>query len=149
MAPRCAAGPLPQFAASAVQLALALLQRPDAHADTLDRWLRFGPSVTSTLPDLVRARAVVAAVAEMAEIPTGAQVLVRAAVRQVLLVGDPDLWSVVLLWSHRLPMAPEGDEDTPDFADGDGADELMGDAGDQGAAVGADDLVAGVGAVAI
>jgi hypothetical protein len=31
------------------------------------------------------------------------------AVRQVLSVGDLDLWSVVLLWSHRLPVQLEDD----------------------------------------
>lgn len=105
----CAAGPLPQFAQSAVQLALILLQHPAAAPNTLSTWLRVSLGVCSTLPDLVRARAIVAAVAADGVMPPGAQVLQKSAVRQVLSVGDPDLWSMVLLWSHRLPVQLDDD----------------------------------------
>lgn len=101
----CAAVPLLQFAQSAVQLALILLQHPAAAPNTLITWLRVPLGVCSTLPDLVRARAIIAAVAADQVMPPGAQVLQKSAVRQLLSVGDPDLWSVVLLWSHRLPEA--------------------------------------------
>jgi hypothetical protein len=96
------AGPLPIFAASAVQLALLLLQQPGIHPNTLSTWLEAGVRNDSPLPDLVRARAIVAAVAASAVIPKGAQALNRGAVKQVLQVGDPDLWTALLLWSHRV-----------------------------------------------
>jgi hypothetical protein len=83
--------------------------------------------LSSTLADLVRARAIVAAVAAAKVIPPGARAVLQEAVRQVLAVGDPDLWSVVLLWSHRLPVQiDESDDDEPavplDPADDDGDD---------------------------
>jgi hypothetical protein len=72
------------------------------HPNTLSTWLEAGVRSDSPLPDLVRARAIVAAVAASAVIPKGAQALNRGAVKQVLQVGDPDLWTALLLWSHRV-----------------------------------------------
>jgi len=106
-----AAGPVPEFARTAVQLALIILQHPGIAADTLSLWLQCCVRVTSPLPDLVRARAIVAAVASSEVVPVGARVLCKEAVRQVLATGDPDLWSLVLLWSHRLPLQLEVADD--------------------------------------
>ena len=105
-----AAGPLPQFATDAVQLAMAILQHPGMPADTLNNWLQRTLGTDSTLPDIVRARAIVASVAACEVIPVGAGVCRKEAVRQVLAVGDPDLWSAVLLWCHRLPRRNEEEE---------------------------------------
>jgi hypothetical protein len=46
-------------------------------------------------------------------------VLNRGAVKQVLLVGDPDLWTAMLLWSHRVVL-PAADVDVVE-----GDDELL------------------------
>ena len=90
---------------------MALLQHPGMPYDTLNNWLQRTLGVDSTLPDIVRARAIVASVAGSEAIPVGAGVCKKEAVRQVLAVGDPDLWSAVLLWCHRLPVRVDEEEE--------------------------------------
>lgn len=93
----------PVFAQAAAETAMLLLQRTPASEDLLSEWLRASVSASSSAADLARAKAVVAAVAGAEVVPPGAQLLGREGIRNVLLTGDLELLSLVMLWVNRLP----------------------------------------------
>jgi hypothetical protein len=98
----------PMFAQLAANTALLLLNITPNAEGLLSDWLQHGLHPGSNEADLVRAKAVLAAVVGAEQLPAGAQLMRRDCLKQVQRVGDVDLLALVVFWGHRMPHVPDG-----------------------------------------
>lgn len=104
------AGALPCYARMAVDTAMLLLRLDLAHSEgLLDGWIRSHIRAHSRPEDILRTKAVLAAVAAAPEVPVGARVLHKPALLRVLETGDIDLLAMLLMVAARLELAPGRD----------------------------------------
>lgn len=86
-----------------------MLTQTRSDPDLLCRWLRAAIRPAASLPDLERAKAVLAAVAAAQAMPAGAKICTREAFGKVLDTGDLDLIAVYMCWLERLESQPDPD----------------------------------------
>jgi hypothetical protein len=101
----------PMFAQLAAKTALLLLNITPNEEGLLSDWLQHGLHPGSSEADLVRAKAVLAAVVGAEQLPAGARIMRGDCLKEVQRAGDVDLLALVVLWGHRMPPwhgEPEG-----------------------------------------
>jgi hypothetical protein len=99
----------PMFAQLAAETAMLLLNITPNAEGLLSDWLQHGLHPGSNEADLVRAKAVLAAVVSAEQLPAGAQLMRRDCLKQVQRAGDVDLLALVVFWGHRVPYPGFGD----------------------------------------
>jgi hypothetical protein len=98
----------PVFARLVAETAMLLLNITPNNEGLLSDWLQHGLHPSSSEAELVRAKAVLAAVVDAEQLLAGAQLMRRNCLKEVQRTGDVDLLALVVLWGHRVPDEPEG-----------------------------------------
>jgi hypothetical protein len=96
----------PAFAQLAAETAMLLLNVKPNEEGLLSDWLQNGLHPGSSEADLVRAKAVLAAVLAAEWLPAGARLMRGDCLKQMQRIGDVDLLALVVFWGHRLPQYP-------------------------------------------